>query len=124
MLVREPQCTASCYFGIGDCLTLAQLDREAQISAPPSNLTGGLVVAPASLLAAMTGADSITVTRNEVLTTLNKPEAFILAIVAFQDDGGHEVRYVREPFKREPDFGTVSVNYRLRELWAREDRSG
>ena len=65
------------------------------------------------------GADSITVTRNEVLTALNKPEDFILAIVAFQDDGGHEVRYVREPFGREPDFGAVSVNYRLGELWAR-----
>ena len=69
-------------------------------------------------------ADSITVTRNEVLTALNKPEAFILAIVAFQDDGGHEVRYVREPFKREPDFGAVSVNYRLEELWARGERPG
>ena len=58
-------------------------------------------------------ADSITVTRNEVLAALNKPGAFILAIVAFQEDSGHEVRYVREPFAREPDFGAVSVNYRL-----------
>ena len=35
-------------------------------------------------------ADSITVTRNEVLTALNKPEDFILAIVRFDEDGGHE----------------------------------
>ena len=41
----------------------------------------------------MPDAGSITVTRNEALTALNRPEAFILAIVAFQDDGGHEVRY-------------------------------
>ena len=64
-------------------------------------------------------ADSITVTRNEVLTALNKPEDFILAIVRFREDGGHEVRYVREPFGSEPDFGAVSVNYRVEELWAR-----
>ena len=163
---------------------MAQLDREAQISAAPPNLIGALVVAPAGLLAAMTGAaapappadtqasaararaivmalerelgfeptdreleklgydiesrvpgagklrfievkgrvagaDSITVTRNEVLTALNKPEDFILAIVRFEEDGQHEVRYVREPFGREPDFGAVSVNYKLEELWAR-----
>ena len=64
-------------------------------------------------------ADSITVTRNEVLTALNKPEDFILAIVRFEEDGEHEVRYVREPFGREPDFGAVSVTYGLRELWGR-----
>ena len=64
-------------------------------------------------------ADSITVTRNEVLTALNKPEDFILAIVRFGGDGGHEVRYVREPFGREPDFGAVSVTYGLKDLWGR-----
>ena len=64
-------------------------------------------------------ADSVTVTRNEVLTALNKPEDFILAIVRFDEDGAHDVRYVREPFGREPDFGAVSVNYRVAELWAR-----
>ena len=41
-------------------------------------------------------------------------EDFILAIVRFHDGGGHEVRYVREP-----DFGAMSVNYRVEELWAR-----
>ena len=64
-------------------------------------------------------ADSITVTRNEVLTALNKPEDFILAIVRFGEDSGHDVRYVREPFGREPDFGAVSVTYGLKELWGR-----
>ena len=67
-------------------------------------------------------ADSITVTRNEVLTALNKPEDFILAIVRFGEDGGHEARYVRKPFRQEPDFGAVSVNYRVEELWERGER--
>ena len=65
------------------------------------------------------GADSITVTKNEILTALNKPEDFILAIVVFPDEGEPWVRYVREPFEREPDFGAVSVNYKLDELLAR-----
>jgi hypothetical protein len=58
-----------------------------------------------------TGADTITVTKNEILYSLNKPEDFILAIVEFMDDGTHRVHYVRRPFQRELDFGVVSQNY-------------
>ena len=67
------------------------------------------------------GASTITVTRNEILYSLNKPEDFILAIVEFQDGGGHRVRYVRRPFGREPDFGVTSVNYDFAELLARAE---
>ena len=52
-------------------------------------------------------------TRNEILYSLNKPEDFILAIVEFHGVDGHRVRYVREPFSREPDFDVTSVNYDL-----------
>ena len=62
------------------------------------------------------GAATITVTRNEILYSLNKPEDFILAIVEFISDKEHNVHYVREPFKREPDFGVTSVNYDFSEL--------
>lgn len=64
------------------------------------------------------GADVITVTRNEILYSFNKPESFILALVKFHPDGGHETRYLRQPFKREPDFGVTSVNYDFDALWA------
>ena len=37
----------------------------------------------------------------------------------FATDGSHAVRYVCEPFEREPDFGAVSVNYGLDALWER-----
>ena len=67
----------------------------------------------------VSGASTITVTRNEILYSLNKPEDFILGIVEFLDDGAHRVHYVREPFKREPDFGVTSVNYDFAELLAR-----
>jgi len=67
----------------------------------------------------VTGADTVTVTRNEILYSLNKPDDFILAMVEFQEDGGHCVRYLRRPFQREPDFGVTSVNYDFAELLAR-----
>lgn len=70
----------------------------------------------------ISGAATITVTRNEVLYSLNKPEDFILAIVEFIDDGGHRVHYIRQPFQREPDFGVTSVNYGFAELIAKAQR--
>ncbi|MBK8205296.1 MAG: DUF3883 domain-containing protein [Planctomycetes bacterium] len=64
------------------------------------------------------GADTVTVTRNEILQALNEPDSFILALV--QVDGDDVVlRYLREPFRNEPDFGVTSVNYAWQELWNR-----
>jgi hypothetical protein len=68
----------------------------------------------------VSGAATITVTRNEILYSLNKPEDFILAIVEFMGDD-HRVHYVRQPFRREPDFGVTSVNYGFSELLARTE---
>ncbi|QKD82773.1 DUF3883 domain-containing protein [Thermoleptolyngbya sichuanensis A183] len=90
------------------------------------------------------GAETVTVTKNEILTALNKPETFVLALVqvprsadfpegdAFKvatskgsynaGDNGCIVRYVRHPFQREPDFGASSVNYEWRELWERGEK--
>jgi hypothetical protein len=165
---------------------LAELDREAQISALPPVVLGALVVAPLGLVATMTcrplthptspadtqaiaararavvmeveralgfdptdreldklgydiesrvagtgklrfievkgrvsGAATITVTKNEILYSLNMPEDFILAIVEFLDADSHRVHYVRRPFQREPDFGVTSVNYDFSGLLAR-----
>ncbi len=69
----------------------------------------------------MSGAETITVTRNEILYSLNKPDDFILALVEFMADGSHRVRYLRRPFHREPDFDVVSVNYNFTELLARSE---
>jgi hypothetical protein len=65
------------------------------------------------------GADTITVTRNEILYSLNKPDEFILAIVEFMEGDTHRVHYVRRPFRSEPDFGVTSVNYDFAELLMR-----
>lgn len=66
----------------------------------------------------VSGAATITVTRNEVLYSLNKPDDYILAIVEFLPDRSHRLHYIREPFHREPDFAVTSVNYAFSELLA------
>ena len=66
------------------------------------------------------GADTVTITKNEILTALNKPEDFILAVVEVDGDMTTP-RYVRSPFQREPDFGVTSVNYDLKEILARAE---
>jgi hypothetical protein len=41
------------------------------------------------------GADTITVTKNEILYSLNKPDDFILAMVEFGPNAAHNTRYLR-----------------------------
>lgn len=65
------------------------------------------------------GADTITVTKNEILYSLNKPDDFILVIVEFLPGDAHRVHYLPRPFQREPDFGVTSVNYDFGDLLAR-----
>ena len=72
----------------------------------------------------VSGAPTITVTRNEILYSLNKPDDFILAIVEFLGDGQHKAHYLRRPFQREPDFGVTSVNYDFNDLLVRAEEPG
>lgn len=63
------------------------------------------------------GATTVTVSKNEILTALNKPEEFILAIVEVDGKDTHII-YLKHPFKNAPDFSATSVNYDIRELTA------
>ncbi len=72
----------------------------------------------------MTGADTVTVTKNEILTALNKPDDFILALVGVDGDTAVGIRYVKKPFGREPDFGVTSVNYNWDKTWGRGKEPG
>ena len=70
------------------------------------------------------GAETVTITKNEILTALNKPDDYILAIVEVPSSeeiiGRQEnqcpMHYVKTPFLKEPDFGVTSVNYLISEL--------
>ncbi len=61
------------------------------------------------------GAETVTVTKNEILTALNRPDDFLLALVQVDGDAA-TIHYIARPFQREPDFGVTSVNYKLAAL--------
>jgi hypothetical protein len=61
----------------------------------------------------------LSVSRTHVLTALDVPDQFILAFVPVAGDRAGVLRYVWQPFRKEPDWGAVSVNYELGELLAR-----
>ena len=61
------------------------------------------------------GAVSVTVTKNEILTALNQPEQYILAIVEVDGEATHVV-YLKKPFHKRPDFAATSVNYDIADL--------
>lgn len=68
------------------------------------------------------GADVLTVTKNEILHSFNKPDAFVLALVEFHDRDRHEVRYLRKPFDKTgvtSDFNGASVNFHFQDLLSR-----
>jgi hypothetical protein len=69
----------------------------------------------------MAGAPTLTVTRNEILYSLNKPDDFILAVVEFDGDNLKRVHYIRRPFEKEVEFSVTSVNYNLADLLARAE---
>ena len=65
------------------------------------------------------GADTVTVTCNEVMAALNAPEQWALAVVEVEAGFAREPRYVRGfPF-REPGPGEAAVTIKLAELLAR-----
>jgi hypothetical protein len=66
----------------------------------------------------VSGALTVTVTRNEILTALNMPEDFILAIGQVEN-GQEKLVYVRQPFQLEPEFAVESINYKLQEFLSR-----
>lgn len=61
------------------------------------------------------GAETVTVSKNEILTALNRPEEFILAIVEVDGEATHTI-YLQQPFKNPPDFTATSINYDIRDL--------
>lgn len=62
------------------------------------------------------GADTVTLTYNELYRALNSPEAFILALVEVDNANARPPRYVRNYPFREPDPLASSVNFDLREF--------
>jgi len=66
------------------------------------------------------GATTITLTKNEIIAALNKPEQFWLAIVLVdEDDSVDGPYYLQGPVTQAPDWAEVSKNLELNELLLR-----
>ena len=63
------------------------------------------------------GAATVTISKNEILTGLNRPEEFILAIVEVDGSKTRTV-YLKKPFKGldKPSFMEVSRNFNIMDL--------
>lgn len=91
----------------------AGYDIESVI--PESRRKGGPCLRFIEVKGRQKGSTTITVTRNEILTALNKPDEFILAIVEV-DGAQARTTYLRKPFTHAPDQGACSVNYEIADL--------
>ena len=93
-------------------------------SYPPA--AGGVVPEPRHIevKGRVKGANTVTVTRNEILYAFNQGEKFVLAVVFVNpDDSTEGPFYLRNPFQKEPDWGAASVNYALPELLKRAEKT-
>jgi hypothetical protein len=71
------------------------------------------------------GATTITLTKNEIIAALNKPEQFWLAIVLVgEDDSVDGPYYLQGPVTQAPDWAEVSKNLQLAGLLERAQRAG
>lgn len=71
------------------------------------------------------GATTITLTKNEIIAALNKPDQFWLAIVLINEDDSTEgPYYLQGPVSQAPDWAEVSKNLELDGLLAKAVRHG
>ena len=67
------------------------------------------------------GATTVMVTRNEIITSLNKPENYILAVVLVADGDAGDPAYVWQPFEVEPPFGVTAQQFELKHLLSKAE---
>jgi hypothetical protein len=61
-------------------------------------------------------ARDVIITKNEILASLNAPDAFILALVRIENGFAHEPSYVQRFFKRELGFAETAVVFNIDDL--------
>ena len=68
------------------------------------------------------GADTVMITRQEVITSLHEPEKFILAVVRVDNGFAQKPKYVHGPLDdREPRFDQNAIQYNLNRLLERAE---
>lgn len=105
---------AACGFAPKD-VSQQNVGYDIESVIPQSQRHGGPCLRFIEVKGRRTGSTTVTVTRNEILTALNKPDEFILAIVEV-DGTRTRMIYLRNPFRSPPDLGACSVNYEITDL--------
>lgn len=95
-------------------------DIESMIPAPLRKTDNPAVLRFIEVKGRQKGATTVTVSKNEILTALNRPEEYILAIVEVDGEKRHTV-YLKKPFTNAPDFTATSINYDIQELIAQAE---
>ena len=88
----------------------AGYDIESKI--PDEKAKGGPTLRFIEVKGRKAGAGTVTVTVNEILTALNKPDEYILAIVEVDGDKT-TTTYISRPFAGDPDPSMCSANYEI-----------
>lgn len=85
-------------------------------SAVPERLRGsGPALRMIEVKGRTAGAETVTVSHNEVMCALNRPDAFILAVVEVDGDVTRTT-YIKRPFTSPPDYAAASTNYNIERL--------
>ncbi|MDN6180712.1 MAG: DUF3883 domain-containing protein [Halomonas subglaciescola] len=89
---------------------------------PPANADGSILPdRHIEIKGRAKGQSTITVSRNEIIYSLNQADKFWLAIVIVDGESTEGPFYIKNPFTAEPDFGVASINYGLKELLSKAE---
>lgn len=88
-------------------------DIESKI--PQAMANGGSTLRFIEVKGRTAGSTTVTVTANEILTALNRPDEYILAVVEV-DGSKTTTTYMRHPFRTKPEWTVCSVNYDIQDL--------
>ena len=77
--------------------------------------SGGCALRMIEVKGRAAGSTTVTVSHNEVMCALNRPDAFILALVEVDGDVTRTT-YIKRPFTNPPDYTVASTNYDIARL--------
>ena len=97
----------------------ALLHKSSDGQAPPFP---GHTYPTASVKGRIDGADTVMITRQEVITSLHEPDKFILAVVQVENGFAREPRYVCGALDtREPPFEHNAIQFSIKSLLERAE---
>lgn len=97
-------------------VSAAKVGYDMESTIPPDlREPGGATLRFIEVKGRTAGANTVTVSKNEILTAFNMPDEYILAIVEV-DGTNTKTLYLQQPFRERPDFAATSVNYNIKEL--------